>query len=183
MIKAGSFFRQTVVAQLEKALVESDSIFVIGYLGLTSIQMTELRTSLKHNQSRILVTKNSLMHRALKDAKIDGLNGLINGPTALVFSSQDIAAIAKALIQFAKAHQSLVLRGALLNSAIACKGGVYQRFFDNKAIEALSRLPAKETLRAQVVMALKSPLCGLVFTLKGNLNKLVVILNQIKEKR
>ncbi|OGX25132.1 MAG: 50S ribosomal protein L10 [Omnitrophica WOR_2 bacterium RIFCSPHIGHO2_02_FULL_45_21] len=173
MIKAGSFFRKTVVAQLEKALLKSDSIFVIGYSGLTSIQMTNLRTSLKQNQSRILVTKNSLMHKALKDSNVDGLDGLISGPTALVFSQQDIATIAKTLIQFAKAHQSLVLKGALSN----------QQIFDNKAIEALSRLPSKETLRAQVVMALKSPLAGLVFTLKGNLNKLVLVLNQIKDKK
>jgi large subunit ribosomal protein L10 len=183
MIKAGSFFRKTVVAQLEKAILESDSIFVIGYSGLTSIQMTNLRTSLKQNQSRILVTKNSLMHKALKDSKIDGLNGLISGPTAMVFSQQDIAAIAKTLTQFAKAHQSLVLRGALFHPALACESGAKQRLFDNKALEALSKLPSKEALRAQVVEALKSPLCGLVFTLKGNLNKLVVILNQIKEKK
>lgn len=179
MIKPGTFFRKTVVSQLEKALAQSDSIFVLGYSGLTSIQMTNLRTSLKQNQSRILVTKNSLMHKALKDSKIDGLNGLISGPTALVFGhQQDIAAIAKTLIPFAKAHQSLVLKGALSRPALS---GVNQRLFDNKDLEALSRLPAKETLRAQVVMALKSPLAGLVWTLKGNLNKLVVILNQIRD--
>ena len=173
MIKAGSFFRKTVTAQIEKALAKSDSIFVLGYSGLTSIQMTDLRSSLKQNQSRILVTKNSLMHRALKHSNIDGLNGLISGPTALVFSSQDIAAIAKMLIQFAKAHQSLVLKGALFQ----------QQLFDHRALETLSRLPSKETLRAQLVMALKGPLSGLVLTLKGNFNKLVLVLNQIKDKK
>lgn len=197
MIKPGSFFRKTVVSQLEKALAKSDSIFVIGYSGLTSVQMTNLRTSLRHNQSWILVTKNSLMHRALKDSNIGGLNDLISGPTALVFShclgpseaqprssgQQDIAAIAKTLTQFAKAHQGLVLRGALFYPVAARKGGAEQRLFDNKALEALSMLPSKETLRLAVVMALKSPLAGLVWTLKGNLNKLVVILNQIKEKK
>ena len=173
MIKVGSFFRQAVVSKLKNALSKSESIFVLGYSGLTSNQMVDLRNSLRQNQSQLLVAKNSLMHRALKDSDIDGLNSLITGPTAMVFGRQDIADTAKVLTKFVKANQSLVLKGAFS----------HQRILNNKDIEVLSKLPSKELLRAQLVMTLKSPLAGLIFTLKGNLNKLVVVLNQIKEKK
>lgn len=173
MIKVGSFFRQAVVSKLKNALSQSESIFVLGYSGLTSNQMVDLRNSLRQNQSQLLVAKNSLMQRALKDSDIDSLNSLIAGPTALVFGRQDIADTAKVLTKFVKGHQNLILRGAFS----------HQHTLNDKDIEALARLPSKELLRAQLVMALKSPLAGLVFTLKSNLNKLAVLLNQIKEKK
>ena len=64
------------------------------------------------------------------------------------------------------------------------KGAYYKgSLFKQKDIENIAKLPSKEVLIAQVVYALKSPLAGLVFTLGGVLNKLVIVLNQIKDKK
>lgn len=173
MIKIGSFFRKSVVEGVAKDIRGSESLFVVAYSGLSSAQMTQLRTALKGNNSRLLVTKNSLIRRALKDAKIEGLDSLLEGQIGIIFAQKDVAATSKALTKFAQDNVSLVVKGGFYNN----------RILNNKDIENISKLPSRELLYAQVVGALQAPLAGLVFTLKGSLNKLVIVLSQIKEKK
>lgn len=173
MIKAGIFFRSAIVENLKKEMSKSDSLFVIQYSGLSSLQMTNLRTSLKNSRSRLLVTKSSLIRRAFEDSKIERMDSLLEGQAGLVLGYEDLADTSKALTKFAKENKNLVLKGAFFHN----------RILNKEDIENISQLPSKETLRAQLVMALKSPLAGLVFTLKANLNKLVVVLGQIKDKK
>lgn len=169
----GSFVRGSLVEGLKKEIGESESIFVVQYSGLASNQMTNLRKALRSNQSRLLVTKNALIRRALAGAQAQSLEPLIDGQIALIFSYGDIAAASKALTAFVKENQSLVLKG----------GSFRKRTLSKEDIDAIAKLPSREALLGQLVSALMSPLSGLVYTLKGNLNKLVVILNQIKEKK
>ena len=170
-MKLGSFFRNAAVNRLKKDIGGSDSLFVVQYSGLDSFRMSQLRIALRYGKSRLFVAKNSLMKIALKDSKIDGLDGLFEGPAALVFSDNDIAVVSKILAKFAKENEKLILKGAYYKGSL----------FKQKDIENIAKLPSKEVLIAQVVSALKSPLAGLVFTLGGVLNKLVIVLNQIKE--
>ena len=135
--------------------------------------MTVLRSSLREAKSRVIVAKNTLVRRALKDAEVTGLDSQLEGQVALVFGEKDIAATSKALTKFAKGNQNLVLKAGLYNN----------RLLNTKDIENIAKLPSKAALRAQVAGALQSPLAGLVFTLKGSLNKLVVVLEQIKEQK
>lgn len=173
MIKIGSFFRKSIIERLKKDIQKCESLFVVQYSQLSSPDMTALRSSLKKAQSRLIVTKNTLVRRALKGAEVTGLDPQLDGQVALVFGEKDIAATSKVLAKFAKGNQNLVLKGAWYNN----------RLLNSKDIENISNLPSKEILRAQVAGVLQAPLAGLVFTLKGSLNKLVIVLNQIKEKK
>ena len=74
-MKLGSFFRNSAVNRLKKDIGESDSLFVVQYSGLDSFRMSQLRIALRDGKSRLFVSKNSLMKIALKDSKIDGLEG------------------------------------------------------------------------------------------------------------
>lgn len=169
----GNFVRGSLVEGLKEEIGKSESIFVVQYSGLASNQMSNLRKALRSNQSRLLVTKNTLIRRALAGAQAQGLEPLIDGQVALIFGYSDIAAASKALTAFVKENQSLVLKGGVFRSRILSK----------EDINAIAKLPSREVLLGQLVAVLMSPLSGLVYTLKGNLNKLVVVLNQIKEKK
>lgn len=170
-MKLGSFFRNSAVNRLKNDIASTDSLFVVQYSGLDSLRMSQLRSALRNGKSRLFVAKNSLMKIALKDSSIEGLDGLFEGPAALVFSDNDIASVSKILSKFAKENEKLVLKGAYYKGSL----------FKQSDIENIAKLPSKEVLIAQLVSALKSPLSGLVFTLNGLLNKFVIVLNQIKE--
>lgn len=173
MTKIGKLFRETVDKRLQKEIKNSDTLLMLQYSGLSSVQMTLLRTVLKEAQSRLFVTKISLIRKALKDAKIEGLDSFLEGPTAIVFAPKDISNISKVLAKFAKENTQVNLRGAYFE----------KRILNKKDLQAISELPSKDILIATVVFSIKAPLSNLVYTLQGNLNKLVTILNQIKDKK
>ena len=60
--------------------------------------------------------------------------------------------VAKALLDYAKSSKKLVVKGGLF-------GG---KAFDAKAVEALSELPPRDVLIAQVIGAVAAPLSNLV---------------------
>jgi large subunit ribosomal protein L10 len=67
----------------------------------------------------------------------------------------------------------------------ALKGGVLDggRILDEADVVALSKLPAREQLIAQVVGGISSPLTGLVTVLNNTVQGLVVALGQIAEQK
>jgi large subunit ribosomal protein L10 len=95
------------------------------------------------------------------------------GPTALAFSEDPVAS-AKLMAEFAGQVESFTLKGGLL------EGG---RVLDEADVVALSRLPGREQLLAQVVGGISSPLTGLVTVLNNTIQGLVVALNQIAEQK
>jgi large subunit ribosomal protein L10 len=97
----------------------------------------------------------------------------IEGPCGLVFVKEEPVGASKVLCNFIKDHEKLQVEGGYLQDKI----------LEKKDIEAMSRLPSKETLRAQVVCALNSPIAGIVTTLNQLLVKFVICLDQIKQKK
>jgi len=173
MKKLGLIFKETSEKQVKTSLKEANSVFVIRYSGLSSPDMTELRKSLKKTNADMLVVKNSVARRAFKDSGLEPLIALVEGPCGIVFANEEPVAVSRTLYNFAKAHENLKLEGGAFEDKILAKND----------IESLAKLPAKEMLRAQVVMMLQSPISGFVIVLNQALRKLVYCLDQIKNKK
>ena len=152
--KIGKKIKESIINRLKKDITGADILFLFQYSGLSSVQMTLLRNLLKGSQSQVLVTENSLMRKALKESKIEGLDEAVEGPLAIVFSTGDICTASKVLTKFAKENEKLVLKKAYYR----------ERVFDNKEIETISSLPSREMLQAQVVMSIKAPLSSFVLS-------------------
>jgi large subunit ribosomal protein L10 len=104
---------------------------------------------------------------------VEDLSEYLVGPTALAFSEDPVAS-AKLMAEFAGQVESFSLKGGLL------EGG---RVLDEAGVVALSRLPGREQLLAQVVGGISSPLTGLVNVLNNTVQGLVIALNQIAEQK
>lgn len=146
---------------------------MIKYSGISSPDLSTLRQNLKDSRATLFVVKNSVARRALKDAGLEILVKNIEGPCGLVFVKEEPVAVSKALYSFYKEHEALKVE----------KGYLKDRLLETKDIEAMSKLPSKEILRAQLVMALNSPIVKLVYVLKGSLRKFVYCLEQVKQKK
>ncbi|MDD4899897.1 MAG: 50S ribosomal protein L10, partial [Candidatus Omnitrophica bacterium] len=77
------------------------------------------------------------------------------------------------LYNFLKDHEKFQLGGGFLKDQI----------LEKKDIEALAKLPSKQALRQQLVVALNAPISKFVRALNGTLSKFVICLDQIKEKK
>lgn len=172
MKKLGLLVKETSENKIKASLKESDSVFILNYSKVSSPDLSALRRSLKNSQARLLVVKNTVARRALKDSDLAELLKTIEGPCGLVFAKEEPVGVSRILCDFSKTHEQLKLEG----------GALKNRIIGKTDIEALAKLPSKEILRAQVVMTLNSPLSGIVSVLNQTIRKFVYCIEQIKNK-
>ena len=173
MEKIGRLIRDNSENEIRKNLKEVESVFVVGYSGLSGPAMNSLRQSLKTNKSDLFVVKNSVCRRVFKGSELAEFSKMLQGPCGLVFVKDDILPICKVLSIFSKEHGTFKIAGGILKN----------RILEKSDIATLASIPGKEVLYAKVVMGLKSPISSLVGVLSNTLKKLVIVLDQIKNKK
>jgi large subunit ribosomal protein L10 len=149
------------------------SAVLVDYQGMDVARSTDLRRRSREAGVEFVVAKNTLTRRAADEAGVGDLSEYLVGPTALAFSEDPVAS-AKLMAEFADQVESFTLKAGLL------EGG---RVLDEASVVALSKLPGREQLLAQVVGGISSPLTGLVTVLNNTIQGLVVALGQIAEQK
>lgn len=173
MKKIGLIFKETSEKQIKNNLKDSSAMLVVKYSGVSSPDLSALRLTLHKTSANLFVVKNSVARRALKDSGLEMLVKNIEGPCGLVFVKDEPVAASKALYSFLKDHEQLKIEGGCLK----------EKILETKDIEAMSKLPGKEILRALAVGTLNAPISGFVITLNQILSKIVYCLDQIKQKK
>jgi len=161
-----------VIQEIAEKL-RANSAVLVDYQGMNVAQSTQLRARSREAGVEFVVAKNTLTRMAADEAGVEDLSEYLVGPTALAFSEDPVAS-AKLMAEFAGQVESFTLKGGLL------EGG---RVLNEADVVALSRLPGREQLLAQVVGGISSPLTGLVTVLNNTIQGLVVALNQIAEQK
>jgi len=165
--------KEWVVKNLAKELKTPGFLIFAGYKGLKSEDLTELRKDLAKTNSSFRVVKNSLAKLGAKKAKREEINPFLDGPVAIASSEKENIGLAKILVNFAKMHPLLTIKGGILQ----------EKLLEAQEVNNLARLPSREVLLAQVTNAFLSPISGLVFSLKGLLQGLVGVLKNIEKQK
>ena len=161
-----------VIEELAEKL-RGSSVVLVDYQGINVAQSTRLRARSRESGVEFVVAKNTLARRAADTAGLEGISEFLVGPTAIAFSEDPIAG-AKLMTEFSDEVESFEVKGGLLD------GG---RVVDAAGVLALSRLPGREQLLAQLLGAIQSPLSGLVNVLNAPLRNLAIVLNQVAEQK
>lgn len=179
--------KEEAVKDLSEKLSRASSVVFADYKGLTMNQLSALREKLRGVEAQFLITKNTLLQRALKNSTNYPLRSeasqlpttnLLKGPTATLFGFGDEISPLKFLIKTLKEAQ------VGPSGSLRIKGGFLGRdFFDSFSLTRLASLPSKAELQAKVASSLASPLYGLARVLQVNLSNLVFALDQIKQKK
>ncbi|SHJ38791.1 LSU ribosomal protein L10P [Tessaracoccus bendigoensis DSM 12906] len=148
------------VAELSDKFTNSAAAVLTEYRGLTVKDLKDLRRSLGENAT-YAVAKNTLTTIAAKEAGIEGVEDVLNGPTAIAFVTGDIAAATKGLRDFAKANPSLAIKGGVLEG----------RFLDAQAVLKLADLESREVLLAKLAGAMQANLAKAAYMLAAPLAK------------
>ena len=72
----------------------------------------------------------------MEQAGIEGLDEVLTGPNALLFSTDDAVAPARVLNDFAKQHENLELKAGVIEGKVT----------DQAEIKAIASLPSREGL-------------------------------------
>lgn len=149
--------KQQVVSEVTAKLRESSCSIVADYRGLNVAQVTELRKRLREAGVELQVLKNTLVRRATAEAQLTELDHALTGPTAVVFSKDDIVAAAKILTEFSKK-----------NDALKVKAGVVEgRVVGPEQIKALAELPSREGLLSMLLSVLQAPIRNFALAVKA----------------
>ena len=136
-------------------------MIITEYRGLKVGQLASLRRQLRDAGGEYKVFKNTLARLGAAKAGVEGLDEMLLGPSGITFVTGDVAAVAKALRDAAKANPLLVIKGGVMGGTL----------LSAKDVESLAELPSREVLLAMFAGALQAPLvktAGLLQALPRN---------------
>ena len=126
--------KQPIVQEISETIKDAQSLVVVDYRGLTVAEDTQLRKNLREAGVTYKVYKNTLLRLAFNDLNVS-MDDYLEGPTAIVFSSDDIAAV-KILSDVAKKNEALELKAGIIEGNIQ----------DKAKLEEFARIPSREGL-------------------------------------
>ena len=150
-----------------------DSVAVINPRGIDANKNHGIRKRLREKGLRMTVVKNTLARRAAAGSKLEGFDKLLDGPSAVVYGTASISAIARLLVSEKKLDEKLELRGVFFDG---------EAYVGDKGVEQVSKLPTREEAIGQLVGAILGPGAKLAAALKGPGGVLGGILKTIEEK-
>lgn len=150
-----------VVDEVRDKLASAGAAILTEYRGLKVSELEGLRRSLREAGGEYKIYKNTLVRFATRDLGIDGIDPLLEGPTAIAFADADVPAVAKALRDFSRTNPLLVVKGGVMGSSVLSAGDA----------AALAEIPSRDVLLARLAGLMAAPMqqfAGLLQALPRN---------------
>ena len=147
--------------------------FVINYGGLGTGPITKLRAALRAQNSRLLVVKNTFIAKVAKEQGWpETAEALFSGPTAIVTGAGEVTDVAKILCDFVKDNEKAAVKAADYES----------KLLSPAEVEALSKLPGKDQMRAMFLSTLNAPATKLAQVLNASMLQVLYALKAKADK-
>lgn len=163
--------KRELVSSLHQTFETVNLVVVTHQHGLSVSQVSALRRAMREQGAQYKVAKNRLARLALDGTKFEGLKPMLEGPTALGWS-QDPVAAAKVLVDFAKKSDKLTIVG----------GAFGETMLDATGVEALANMPSLDESRANLVGLLQTPAQRIVTILQEPASQLARVLKAHADK-
>lgn len=164
--------KDELVAQYVDLLNQSDAIFITEYKGMSVKQLQELRTSVRESGGVFHITKNTLLKVALDETESQIPAEILKGQIATGFALGEAPALAKALTEYAKKEDVLVIQGGLMDNNV----------LNADDVKALASLPSMDQLRAQILGLINAPATNIVSTVTSGVRQLVNVVDAYAKK-
>lgn len=152
------------VTEMKNDLARAEGVVFLDYTGLTVAEVESIRKKVRASEVKYQVVKNTLMTRALQGTGAEDAAKFLKGsPTGVVVGYGDPVTTAKLAVEFTKDSKHVRIKGGIL---------------DNRAIsaaetEALSKMPSRLELIAQVVGMALGPAGRLIAQIKSPAGRIV----------
>jgi large subunit ribosomal protein L10 len=146
-----------IVSNVKDILSKSKSVVFVNFHKLPVSESTTIRKELRSKEVSFTVAKKTLTKRALAEAQVTGELPVLEGELALVYSA-DLLAPAREIFDFQKK----------LDGRVSILGGVFDGIYKSKEeMEVIASIPSRQTLYAQFVNLINSPIQGLAIALNA----------------
>jgi large subunit ribosomal protein L10 len=162
--------KEQIVANLQDRFAKATAAVVAEYKGLTVAELNQLRRELREVGGEYHIAKNTLVEIAIEGSPYLSLKDLLSGQNGLVFGYSDPVSLTKVVTRYAKEHEKFAVKGGVSDGQFLTAAGV----------EAISQLPSREILRAQLLGILSRPAAQLASLLAEPGSQLARILDARK---
>lgn len=153
--------KEEIVAKVAAITKSAKTLVFANFKGLTVAEQNEMRKALRPLGVGYTVAKKSLVARALDAAKYEGTAPTLEGEVALAYGEDELAPAREIAVFVKKFGEHLAFAGGVF-------GGKY---VGKDEIVAIAAIPGIDTLRAQFVQLINSPLQRFAVVLNAKADK------------
>ncbi len=165
--------KKEITQEIHEKFSRACIVILTHYKGMDVGALTELRRRLRDAGVEYKVVKNTLLRRAAEDTGAGALRDRFTGPSAVAISYADPVIPAKVLTDFARTNDKLEIRS----------GALQGKLLEADDIRALSALPSREVLLAQVLGVMNAVPASFVRVMSGIPQKFVYLLGALKSRK
>ena len=166
-----SAVKEIMMKEITRELEANPYAFLTRFEGLPVSDLSDFRRNVGKVAKRSLVVKHALAKKVFSQLKVEDVEKLLTGSVIVTVGDKEPQMISKAIVDFAKTHEKLMVSGVVLD----------RKVYGHEFVKQLATLPSRHELLTQVVVRVKSPISGFVMTLGQVLRGFVVALNEIKK--
>ena len=148
--------KKPIVQEIVETLDGAQTAVLVDHRGLTVAEDTELRKTLRDAGIQYKVYKNTFIRFAIKGTANEALDPLLEGPTALAVCKNDATAASRELVNFAKKHAKLEIKGGMVDGS----------YCDPEGIKEVANIPGREVLLGRLFGSMQSPIANFARVLK-----------------
>lgn len=143
--------KSELVSGITTMVRDAGSVVFVKFQGLKVNHANELRKKLQVESVGLTVTKKTLLKRALDANNVSGVQPELAGAVAIAYG-KDLLIPAREVHAFYKTHKD----------ELSIIGGVFEgKYMTASEMSAIATIPSRETLIAQILMLIQSPISGL----------------------
>lgn len=154
--------KSSILDDLSRLVKEFPAVVFVNFHKLPIVDSSLIRKGLREKEVGYTVAKKTLIRKAFADSNVTGEMPALPGEIAMVYG-KDALAPAREIYEFQKKF----------DKRVSIVGGIFEgAFMDQEKMVSIAQIPGMQTLRAQFVNLINSPI-----------QRLVVGLNAIAEKK
>lgn len=145
------------VEEIKNLISNSSSMVIVDYKTLTVAEDTELRSKFRQAGATYKVLKNRLVKIALNELGHNEFDSALEGQNAFVFGGDDSIAPARITYEAIGKFKKLKAKCGMIDN----------EYVDESGVKALSAMPTKEVLYAQLLGMMMAPVSALARALNA----------------
>ena len=157
---------------LKGEIADVPGLVLLGFDKLTVADADDLRNKFREAGCTYRVYKNSTVKFAVAGTSHEPVQEILAGATGLAYNADDPGAPARVARDFAKDHDSISLKGGVMEGEV----------LDTAGLLKLADMPGPRELKAKLLMLFNTPATRMVQVLHAPLRDFLNVLNAKKDK-
>jgi large subunit ribosomal protein L10 len=151
------YVKNMLIGAITDRMGENRDMLVVDCSKLDAVTANKWRLALQEKKITALTVRNTLARQALNKVGVTSLDPILEGPSTLIWGSEDVVALSKEITRWAKELQPLEIKG----------GTVEGTTLNAAEVDQLSKSPSREELIGMIAGQILSPGANLAAALLG----------------